>query len=106
MSKDNEDVLVDFFIVARVDDHFGDLRLVHVKVTTESSPEDALKGSNAVPRDDTCNEANVHFREALLTLSVSICAARGVLFDVAKKGRFVIVEGLADIFGVGVGLVA
>jgi hypothetical protein len=37
-------------------------------------------------------------------LGIPICTSRAVLLDIAEKGRLVVVEGLADVFGLGVSL--
>jgi hypothetical protein len=49
MSKDDEDILVDRLVVGRIDQRLGNLRLVHVQVATEGSPQDALEGGDTVP---------------------------------------------------------
>lgn len=103
MSEDDKDILVDFLVGHRVDNGLRDLRLVHVKVSTQGAPEDTLERSNSVSGDNTSNESNVHFREALLTLGVSILT-RGVVLNIAEQGSFIVVEGLTNVFCLCMGL--
>lgn len=103
MSEDDENILVDFLVGHRVDNGLRDLRLVHVKVSAQGAPKDTLKCSDAIPGDNTSNESNVHFREALLTLGVSILA-RGVVLNIAEQGSFIVVKGLTNVFCLCVGL--
>ena len=69
MSEDDEDVLVDLFVVLRVDNGVRDFGLVHVEVATQRSPKDALKRTHPLARDDPSYKANVHHAEALLVAS-------------------------------------
>jgi len=66
VGEDDEDALVHLFVGLGVDDGLLDFALVHVQVTTQSTPEDALECGHALARDDTGNEANVHDGEGTL----------------------------------------
>jgi hypothetical protein len=66
MGEDDEDALVHLLVGLGVDDGLLNLALVHVKVTAESTPQDALECGHALTRDDTGDETNVHNRERAL----------------------------------------
>lgn len=100
VSKDHENVLMNLFVGAWINNRLRNLGLVHVKVTTQGAPQDAFERSNAVSRDNTCYEADVHNRERLLNLSVTVLAAGTLLLDVSEQRRLIVVEGLTDLLRV------
>jgi hypothetical protein len=75
----------------------GNLGLVHVQVASQRSPEYALKGGHAVPRDDTGHETDVHARERSLDLGGLV-----MLLDILQQGRVVVVGRRPDLLDVAV----
>jgi hypothetical protein len=52
MCKYDEDVFADGLIICRINERFWDLRLIHVQITSQCSPEDPLECSNPVSGND------------------------------------------------------
>ena len=104
MSKDHKDTLVNLLVVDGVNDCLRNLRLVHVEVTAQGTPQDAFESTNAVLGDDTSNETDVHLLEALLAVVITVRTTGSVLFDITEKRSLVVIEGLANVFRLGVGL--
>lgn len=100
MSKDDKNILGDGLVGGRVDERLGDLGLVHVKVTTESSPENTLKGGNTVSGNDTSYKANIHAGEGPLHIGSAV-----VVFDILQERGVVVVDRGANLFYAAVGTV-
>lgn len=104
MRENDEDILVNLFIVRGVNDGFRNLRLVHVEIASQGTPEDALKSTNPVSWNDTRDKANVHDGERLLALSITILASGNLVLNIPEQGGFVVVERLSDLIRMTVGL--
>ena len=100
VGKDNEDVLENRLVGGGIDQRLGDLGLVHVKVTTEGTPKDALKGSDAVSADNTGDETDVHAGEGALDIGGGV-----VLLDILQQRGVVVVGGCSNLLDVAVGAV-
>ena len=100
VSKDDKDVLEDGLVGGGIDQRLGNLGLIHVEVTAEGTPEDALKGSDAVSADDTGDETNVHAREGTLDVGGGV-----MLLDILQQRGVVVVGGRSNLLDVAVGAV-
>jgi hypothetical protein len=58
MREDDKDVLVRCVAGCSIDERIGNVSVVHVKVTTKDTPEDALKGGQASAIDYTGDKPN------------------------------------------------
>ena len=100
VGKDDENILVDGLVGGRVNEGFGNLGLVHVKITAQSSPKNPLKSINAVSGNNTSNESDVHPRKGSLGIgSTSVC------LDILQKRSLITLRRSADLLDVSMGTV-
>lgn len=100
VGKNDKDILVDSLVGRGVDQGLRDLGLVHVQVATQRTPKNTLKGTNAVTRNDTSDEANVHAGKR----SVGI-GGRAVLLDILQERGVVVLGRVPNLLHIAVSAV-